>query len=91
MRLKYLLMSVLLILVGVPLVAHYYMSRIEEGAQDDTHRTRIKLEALEDVSSLKASDLRMRIEELLRIKSSVGNELRELESRRQALQVCHAT
>jgi hypothetical protein len=34
----------------------------------DVHRTRSKLEAFEDFSTLKASDLKLRIEEMLRIK-----------------------
>lgn len=52
----------------------------------DIHRTRAKLEALEDFSTLRASDLKMRIEELLRIKGSVSMELRDLESKRGRLQ-----
>lgn len=50
------------------------------------HRSRNQLEMFEDYTSLKASELRMRIEELLRIKGSVSTELRDLESRRQKLQ-----
>jgi len=52
----------------------------------DVHRTRAKLEALEDFSILRASDLKMRIEELLRIKGSVSMELRDLEAKRGKLQ-----
>jgi alpha-1,4-N-acetylglucosaminyltransferase EXTL3 len=44
------------------------------------------LEAFEDYSSLKAADLKLRIDEMLRIKSTVSVELRELENRRQKLQ-----
>lgn len=53
----------------------------------DIHRTRAKLEALEDFSTLRASDLKLRIEEMLRIKGSVGMELRDLEAKRQRLQL----
>lgn len=53
----------------------------------DIHRTRSKLEAFEDFTSMKASDLKSRIEEMLRIKTSVSNELRDLEAKRQRLQV----
>lgn len=51
----------------------------------DMHRTR--LEAFEDFTSMKASDLKFRIEEMLRIKVSVSNELRDLEAKRQRLQL----
>lgn len=53
----------------------------------DIHRTRSKLEAFEDFTSMKAADLKSRIEEMLRIKVSVSNELRDLENKRQRLQV----
>lgn len=42
---------------------------------------------MEDFSPLRASDLKMRIEELYRIKGSVGLELRDLEAKRQRLQL----
>lgn len=42
---------------------------------------------MEDLDSIKAIDLKSRIEEMIRIKVSVSNELRDLESRRQKLQV----
>lgn len=51
------------------------------------HRSRSQLEVFEDYSSLKATDLKLRIDEMLRIKSSVSLELRELESRRQKIQM----
>ncbi|KAK6644670.1 hypothetical protein RUM43_000938 [Polyplax serrata] len=51
----------------------------------DVHRTRAKLEALDDFPSLQASDLKSRIEEMLRIKGSVGTELRDIEAKRQKL------
>lgn len=42
---------------------------------------------LEDLDSIKATDLKARIEEMIRIKISVSDELRDLESRRQKIQV----
>ncbi|XP_014675040.1 PREDICTED: exostosin-3-like [Priapulus caudatus] len=93
-RLKCVLPPLLLVLILAPLVAHHYMSRVEDadgdggGGDEFVRRARVKLDAWDDASSgATASDLRMRVDELLRIKSSVGNELRELESRRQSLQV----
>lgn len=53
----------------------------------DLHRARSKLEAFEDFTAMKAADLKARIEEMLRIKVSVSNELRDLENKRQRLQV----
>lgn len=44
------------------------------------------MEAFEDFSTLRASDLKTRIEELLRIKGSVSMELRDLEAKRGRLQ-----
>ncbi|KFM58926.1 Exostosin-3, partial [Stegodyphus mimosarum] len=41
---------------------------------------------MEDLESIKAVDLKGRIEEMIRIKISVSDELRDLESRRQRLQ-----
>lgn len=42
---------------------------------------------MEDLDSIKATDLKSRIEEMIRIKISVSDELRDLESRRQKIQV----
>lgn len=53
----------------------------------DIHHTRSKLEAFEDFTSMKAMDLKARIEEMLHIKTSVSNELRDLEAKRQKLQI----
>lgn len=52
----------------------------------DIHLTRNKLEAFEDFSSLTAADLKLRIDEMTRIKGSVSTELRDLEAKRQRLQ-----
>lgn len=54
---------------------------------DDIHKTRAKLEALEDFTTVRAKDLKMRIEEMLRIKGSVNMELRDIEAKRQKLQL----
>lgn len=47
------------------------------------HHTRLKLEAIEEPGILKVADLKLRVEELLRIKVSVSNELIDLENKRQ--------
>ncbi|ALC42125.1 botv [Drosophila busckii] len=78
---------ILLLLVLLPLLAHRRLLSAEQDAQPtDVHRSRPLLDAYEDFSAMRASDLKMRIEEMLRIKSTVSVELRELESRRQKLQ-----
>ena len=51
----------------------------------DIHQTRTRLEGFHDFTSMKAADLKARIEEMLRIKQSVSNELRDLEAKRRRL------
>ncbi|ELT98834.1 hypothetical protein CAPTEDRAFT_226944 [Capitella teleta] len=89
MRLSRLIGLLLVILITVPLVSHYYISKIGEEAINNVaaeghHRTRT-LDHVEEISTAKVSDLRARIEELRKIKASVNNELRDLESKRQKL------
>lgn len=64
----------------------YLLLQFESNVQGGHHRSRSQLEVFEDYNSLKAADLKLRIDEMLRIKSTVSIELRELESRRQKLQ-----
>ncbi|XP_015120556.1 exostosin-3 [Diachasma alloeum] len=88
MKLSRIIILIASILFIVPLFTHYYLSKVEaESPLMDIHRTRSKLEAFEDFTSMKASDLKSRIEEMLRIKVSVSNELRDLEAKRQRLQM----
>ncbi|XP_034250029.1 exostosin-3 [Thrips palmi] len=83
-RIVFLLCFLLLLL---PFITHYYLSKVESGNQsNDANHIRFKLEALEDLGALKASDLRLRIQEMERIKGSVSAELRDLEAKRQGLQ-----
>lgn len=85
-RLSRLIAILLLLLIIIPLVAHYYLSKVNESGSSEVHHSRYKLDTLEEYNAPKISDLRFRIEELLRIKLSVSNELRDLESKRQKLQ-----
>ncbi|XP_043283705.1 exostosin-3 [Venturia canescens] len=86
-KLSKIIILVSVFLFIVPLFTHYYLSKVEADSQGmDLHRARSKLEAFEDFTSMKASDLKARIEEMLRIKVSVSNELRDLENKRQRLQ-----
>lgn len=49
--------------------------------------THSKFDVFEDFTSMKAADLKLRINEMLRIKLSVSNELRDLEAKRHHLQM----
>nr|CAD7405404.1 unnamed protein product [Timema poppensis] len=87
-KLSRIIVLVFMILIIVPLITHYFLSKVESSVPNgDIHRTRSKLEAFEDFSTLRASDLKLRIEEMLRIKGSVSAELRDLEAKRQRLQI----
>ena len=85
-KMSRLIVLVLACLFAVSLIVHYSLP--SSGDKDDTatHRTRDTLEAHgPDLTRLKFNDLKFQIEELKRIKASVNNELRDLESKRQKL------
>ena len=87
-KLSRIIMLTSAVLFIVPLFTHYYLSKVESDSPDrDIYRTFSTLEAFEDFTPMKASQLKMRIEEMLRIKVSVNNELRDLSAKRQRLQV----
>jgi hypothetical protein len=54
--------------------------------QSESFHSRNKLDLPDDLGSAKATEVKVRIEEMLRIKMSVNNELRDLEAKRQKLQ-----
>ncbi|XP_037948304.1 exostosin-3 [Teleopsis dalmanni] len=86
-RVYKLILLILFMLVLLPLIAHRKLLNPENDVPtSDALRRRPLLDAYEDFSSMRASELKMRIEEMLRIKNTVSIELRELESRRQKLQ-----
>ncbi|CAK1548519.1 unnamed protein product [Leptosia nina] len=74
------------ILFSVPLVTHYYLSKYESSSSLGLNAMQNTLDALVDISTVNAEDLKIRIKEMLRIKASVSTELRELEERRGRLQ-----
>ena len=84
-RLSRIIFSILIVLVIVPIVTHYYLSNVG-SEQTESFHSRNKLNLPDDLGSAKAGEIKVRIEEMLRIKMSVNNELRDLESRRQKLQ-----
>jgi len=83
-RLSRIILSILIVLVIVPIITHIYLSKVT-SEQTETFLSRNKLDLPDDLSSAKASELKIRIEEMLRIKISVNNELRDLEAKRQKL------
>ncbi|KAG6460744.1 exostosin-3 isoform X2 [Manduca sexta] len=87
LKLSRVILLVTVILFVVPLFTHYYLSKYEsmsglKGANSMRHT----LEVLGDISTTNVADLKLRIEEMLRIKASVSTELRELEAKRGRLQ-----
>lgn len=87
MRISRIIILVAFILFLVPLITHYYLSSVENGMSVNLHDIHTHLDLSEDYSVLKAQELRSRVEELIRIKSSVSSELRDMEAKRQKLQV----
>uniref|UniRef100_A0AAG5CYZ3 glucuronosyl-galactosyl-proteoglycan 4-alpha-N-acetylglucosaminyltransferase n=1 Tax=Anopheles atroparvus TaxID=41427 RepID=A0AAG5CYZ3_ANOAO len=83
---RVILLVTLCFLMG-PFIFYHLLQNDESNApHNDIHRTRSQLDTFEEVSPLKAADLKLRIDEMLRIKGTVSLELRDLESRRQKLQ-----
>ncbi|KAJ0181212.1 hypothetical protein K1T71_003297 [Dendrolimus kikuchii] len=73
--------------VPLPLFTHYYLSKYESmSGSSSSNSMRHTLDALSEISSTNLADLKVRIEEMLRIKASVSTELRELEAKRGRLQ-----
>ncbi|KAL7299757.1 hypothetical protein TKK_0007507 [Trichogramma kaykai] len=69
----------------LPLFIHYYLSQVEASGHLDVFQTRSRLETFQDFSAKSAVELKARIEEMLRIKTSVNNELKDLETKRRKL------
>lgn len=84
--LPYLICSILIILVLLPFLIHYYLSSVvlDEQAQTTSGHGH-RLDRLNRYGSAKASELKMQIDELRTIRLSVTNELLELEKKRQTL------
>jgi len=70
----------------VPIITHHYLSSVGSENLSESFHTRHKLDLPDDLGSAKAAEIKVRIEEMLRIKISVNNELRDLEAKRQKLQ-----
>ena len=84
-RLSRIIICILVVLVIVPVVTHYYLSGVGNEQSESAFHSRTKLDLPDDLGSAKAAEVKLRIEEMLRIKISVNNELRDLEAKRQKL------
>ncbi|XP_033726991.1 exostosin-like 3 [Pecten maximus] len=86
-RLSRLIMTLLVILIATPLVAHYYLSKITSDVDSGTPDPKLKRKnPLDRKDPFHTTDVKTQLSELHRIKTSVSNELRDLESKRQKLQ-----
>lgn len=87
MRLSRIIMLVFLILFLLPFITLYFLSKIERNGIHIIHSAHSHSDLPEDLNTYTGKDLRTRIEELLRIKGSVSSELRDMENKRQKLQL----
>ncbi|KAL3281906.1 hypothetical protein HHI36_005111 [Cryptolaemus montrouzieri] len=85
MRLSRIVIMVLVILILTPLFTHFYLSNIERNVGSITHDSHSHADLPDEFNGMSDSDLRVSVEELLRIKGSVLSELRDMEFKRQKL------
>lgn len=81
-QLTRLIIMLLVMLILLPLVTHYYLSNSDLDSLDQ----RSFSITLDEMIALKPSELKSHLVELYRIKNSVQMELRQLEERRKLLQ-----
>jgi alpha-1,4-N-acetylglucosaminyltransferase EXTL3 len=88
MKLSRLLITIVVLLIAVPVITHFFLSRVDsvtsqrvnlDNLEPETARNKLKLL---DLDGLSASQLKERIDDLLRIKHSVLTELRYIEQDR---------
>ncbi|XP_044266685.1 exostosin-3 [Tribolium madens] len=84
-KLSRIVIMVFIILILTPLFTHFYLSNIERSSNHITHDAHSHLDLPEDLNAMKEPDLRIGVEELIRIKGSVLSELRDMERKRQKL------
>lgn len=73
---------VLAILILTPLITHFYLSKVERNSSLINHSAHSHLE-LPDELDVREIDLRVGVEELVRIRGSVLSELRNIEKKRR--------
>ncbi|CAG9772017.1 unnamed protein product [Ceutorhynchus assimilis] len=79
-KLSRIVVMVLTILILTPLITHFYLSKVERSANSVSHS---HVDLPEDLADLREVDLRVGVEELVRIRGSVLSELRNIEKKRQ--------
>ena len=85
--LPYLICSILVILVFLPFLIHYYLSSFTfDDSVQMPPNGRLKAEHADEFGSARLSDIKFQIQELKNIRSSVNDELLELEKKWQLLQ-----
>lgn len=85
--LPYLICSILVILVVLPFMIHYYLSNYSlEYDVAQFAASHSKSEGVEEFGPIRTSNMHFQIQELKNIRTSVNNELLELEKKRQTLQ-----
>lgn len=76
-----LIITLLVILIVIPLITHYYLSKAEVSATGRSSQL-----SLSAIQSMKPLEIKTHLEELYRIKESVLAELREIEEKRKSMQ-----
>lgn len=82
-KLSRIVIMVLAILILTPLITHFYLSKVERNSYSIEHSAHSHQDLPEDLNTIKEADLRVGVEELLRIRGSVLSELRDIERKRQ--------
>ncbi|XP_060518038.1 exostosin-3 isoform X1 [Cylas formicarius] len=84
-KLSRIVVTVLAILIFTPLITHFYLSKVERNSSTSLNSARFHLDLSDEFSSINEIDLRVGVEELVRIRNSVLSELRNIEKKRQEL------
>lgn len=87
-KLSRLIILIFVLFIGIFLIVHHFLSDLSpDGGSPSGHRSRLKLDHYgEDERLFTAPNLSDEIRKLSKIKASVNNELRDMESKRQMLQ-----
>ncbi|XP_050306547.1 exostosin-3 [Anthonomus grandis grandis] len=84
-KLSRIVVMVSAILILTPLITHFYLSKVERNANLITHSAHSHLDLPDESGDIKELDLRVGVEELIRIRGTVLSELRSIEQKRQQL------
>lgn len=84
-RLSKIVVIVVVILIITPFVTHFFLTKEERNVSHILHSAHSHLDLPEDLSVIEEVDLRVGVEELVRIRGSVLSELRDIESKRSRL------